>query len=138
MCTVLAGGGRGGRSSELPQTSSSPGAPDPRLPEVLWGGGEDGLAGPGFRGYRVRVGQCLPEGVARMWPLPLLKTHGGLGAGAGEHDAFPVQAGVLCGVRGQCPIQGLPERSGGGPQGVSFLQGQKGGRVEESLEGQFG
>ena len=80
---------------------------------------------PGFRGSRVRVGQCLPEGVVRMWPLPLLKTHGGSGAGAGERDAFPVQAGVLCGVRGQCPTQGLPGRSGGGPQGVSFLQGQR-------------
>lgn len=96
MFTVLAGGRRGERSSDLPHTSSfSVGAPVPCLPAVVWGGGEDGLAVPGFRGSRVRRGQCLPEGVVRMWPLPLLKTHGGLGAGASELDAFPVQAGVL-------------------------------------------
>ena len=65
------------------------------LPAVVWGGGEDGLVVPGFRGSRMRRGQCLPEGVVRMWPLPLLKTHGGLGAGASELDAFHVQAGVL-------------------------------------------
>lgn len=34
--------------------------------------------------------------------------------------------------------QGLPGISGGGPQGTYFLQGWRGGRVEESLEGQFG
>lgn len=70
-----------------------------------------------------------------MQGLPLLKTQR-LHASAGQHNSFPVQVGALCRVRGkhskacQGEVEKVPREC--------FLQCRRGGKVEESLEGQFG
>lgn len=82
------------------------------------------------------------QGVVRMQPPPLLHTD----RHTHTHTwrlRLCVQVRLSCSGRspsgGKRPApQGLPGRNGDGPQGVHFLQGWRGRRVKESLEGQFG
>lgn len=85
------------------------------------------------------------QGVVRMQPPPLLHTDRQTHAHAHAHMEAPALVQVRLSCSGRSPSggkrpapQGLPGRNGDGPQGVHFLQGWRGRRVKESLEGQFG